>query len=110
RVAQDAEDRAVGKFRAVYTAETANRSEFDGAVARSWGKENIKAIKLTCNGNPAYLTEMQVSLKADTINNPLSAASFAPRPPPGTCGTQFVIDKAGSPSAPRPPPPPPPPP
>jgi ribonuclease I len=40
------------------------------------GKESIKAVKLTCNGNPAYLTEMQLSLNADTINAPLSAASL----------------------------------
>jgi len=38
---------------------------------------------------------MQISLKADTINNPLSATSFAPQPHPGNCGKQFVVDKAG---------------
>jgi ribonuclease I len=37
---------------------------------------------------------MQISLKADTINAPLSA-SFAPQPHPGNCGKQFVIDKVG---------------
>ncbi|VFS16765.1 ribonuclease T2 [Enterobacter cancerogenus] len=74
---------------------TVNRSAFDDAVAKSWGKESVKAIKLTCNGNPAYLTEMQISLNASTINNPLAAASFAPRPHPGNCGKQFIIDKVG---------------
>ena len=92
---QEVKNSAVGKFLADNYGKTVNRSDFDSAVAKSWGKENIKAIKLTCNGNPAYLTEMQVSLKADTINNPLSAASFAPQPHPGNCGKQFVIDKAG---------------
>ncbi|HBM2847116.1 TPA: ribonuclease I, partial [Enterobacter hormaechei subsp. xiangfangensis] len=38
---------------------------------------------------------MQISLNASTINNPLSAGSFAPQPHPGNCGKQFVIDKAG---------------
>jgi ribonuclease I len=37
---------------------------------------------------------MQISLNADTINAPLSAASL-PQPHPGNCGKQFVIDKAG---------------
>jgi ribonuclease I len=55
----------------------------------------VKAVKLTCQGNPAYLTEMQISLKAATINAPLSSASFAPQPHPGNCGKQFVIDKVG---------------
>ena len=95
RMNQEVKNSAVGKFLADNYGKTVNRSDFDSAVAKSWGKENIKAIKLTCNGNPAYLTEMQVSLKADTINNPLSAASFAPQPHPGNCGKQFVIDKAG---------------
>ncbi len=76
RMNQEVKNSAVGKFLADNYGKTVNRSDFDSAVAKSWGKENIKAIKLTCNGNPAYLTEMQVSLKADTINNPLSAASL----------------------------------
>ena len=59
------------------------------------GKENVKAVKLTCQGNPAYLTEIQISIKADAINAPLSANSFLPQPHPGNCGKTFVIDKAG---------------
>ena len=69
--------------------------EADAAFAKSWGKENVKAVKLTCQGNPAYLTEIQISIKADAINAPLSANSFLPQPHPGNCGKTFVIDKAG---------------
>ena len=95
RLNQDVKTSAVGKFLADNYGKTVSRRDFDNAVAKSWGKQNVKAIKLTCNGNPAYLTEMQISLKADTINAPLSSASFAPQPHPGNCGKQFVIDKAG---------------
>ena len=95
RMNQEIKNSAVGKFLADNYGKTVSRKDFDTAVARSWSKENVKAFKLTCNGNPAYLTEMQISLRADTINNPLSADSFAPQPHPGNCGKQFVIDKVG---------------
>ncbi|WP_336218975.1 ribonuclease I [Citrobacter amalonaticus] len=72
-----------------------SRSAFDAAFAKRWGKESIRAVKLSCHGNPAYLTEIQFSLKAQTINAPLTADSFAPQPHPGNCGKQFIIDKAG---------------
>jgi len=55
----------------------------------------VKAVKLTCSGNPAWLTEVQIAIKADAINAPLSAASFLPQPHPGNCGDSFIIDKAG---------------
>ena len=95
RMNQEMKNSAVGQFLAANYGKAVSRRDFDNAIAKSWGKENIKAFKLTCNGNPAYLTEMQISLKADTINQPLSATSFAPQPHPGNCGKQFVIDKAG---------------
>ncbi|ANG92000.1 ribonuclease I [Enterobacteriaceae bacterium 155047] len=85
----------MGTFLAENYGKTVTRRAFDDAVARSFGKANVKAVKLTCQGNPAYLTEMQISLKAATINAPLSEASFAPQPHPGNCAKQFVIDKAG---------------
>lgn len=84
-----------GKFLADNYGKTVSRNAFDAAIAKSWGKENVKAVKLSCHGNPAYLTEIQLSLKADTINQPLSAQSFLPQPHPGNCGKQFIIDKAG---------------
>ncbi|POT58235.1 ribonuclease I [Citrobacter amalonaticus] len=85
----------IGKFLADNYGKTVKRSAFNAAFARSWGKENVTAVKLSCHGNPAYLTEIQLSLKADTINQPLSALSFLPQPHPGNCGKQFIIDKAG---------------
>ena len=65
------------------------------AVARAWGPQSVKAFKLTCNGNPAYLTEMQISLNAATINAPLATSAFLPQPHPGNCGAQFILDKVG---------------
>ena len=85
----------MGKFLADNYGKTVSRRDVDDAIAKSWGQESVKAVKLTCNNNPAYLTEMQISLNAATINAPLTAASFAPQPHPGNCGKQFVIDKVG---------------
>lgn len=85
----------LGKFLADNYGKTVSRSAFDSAVAKSYGKESIKAFKLTCNGNPAYLTEMQIAIKASAINAPLTPGSLLSQPHPGNCGQQFVIDKAG---------------
>ncbi|MEN0613084.1 ribonuclease I [Klebsiella indica] len=86
----------VGTFLAKHYGQTVSRDDFDAAVAQAYGKQNVKAFKLTCHGNPAYLTEMQISIKAASINTPLAVDSFLPQPHPGNCGKQFVLDKAGS--------------
>lgn len=95
RLNQEIKESEAGKFLADNYGKTVSRRDFDAAFAKSWGKENVKAVKLTCQGNPAYLTEIQISVKADAINAPLSANSFLPQPHPGNCGKTFVIDKAG---------------
>jgi ribonuclease I len=95
RMNQEVKSSPLGLFLAAYYGKTISRSAFDNAVAQSWGRQTVKAFKLTCNGNPAYLTEMQISLHASTINAPLSTASFAPQPHPGNCGKKFVLDKVG---------------
>ncbi|MGI3452642.1 ribonuclease I, partial [Citrobacter arsenatis] len=95
RLNNEVKNSEAGKFLAENYGKTVSRSAFDAAVAKSWGKENVKAVKLSCHGNPAYLTEIQLSLKADNINQTLSAQSFLPQPHPGSCGKQFIIDKVG---------------
>ncbi|QMI04481.1 ribonuclease I [Citrobacter sp. RHB25-C09] len=95
RLNKEIKSSETGKFLAQNYGKRVSRSAFDAAFAKSWGKANVKAVKLSCHGNPAYLTEIQISLKADTINAPLSASSFVPQPHPGNCGKQFVIDKVG---------------
>ncbi|EQC1554058.1 ribonuclease I [Citrobacter amalonaticus] len=85
----------LGAFLGENYGKSVSRRAFDAAVAQRWGKEAVKAVKLSCHGNPVYLTEIQFSLKASAINAPLSADSFAPQPHPGNCGKQFVIDKVG---------------
>ncbi|EMQ4538550.1 ribonuclease I [Escherichia coli] len=95
RLNQEIKESEAGKFLADNYGNTVSRRDFDAAFAKSWGKENVKAVKLTCQGNPAYLTEIQISIKADAINAPLSANSFLPQPHLGNCGKTFVIDKAG---------------
>ena len=87
---------AIGDFLAKHYGQTVSRSDFDAAVAKAYGAQNVKAFKLTCDGNPAYLTEMQISIKAGAINSPLGADSFLPQPHPGNCAKQFVLDKVGS--------------
>lgn len=84
-----------GAFLAENYGKVVTRKAFNKALDRSYGSEAVKAVKLTCNGNPAYLTEMQISLKAAAINEPLSAASFAPQKNPGSCAMQFRLDAVG---------------
>lgn len=86
---------ALGTFLAEHYGMTVSRQDFDAAVANSYGSESVKAFKLTCNSNPPYLTEMQIAIKADAINEPLSTGSLLAQPHPGNCGAQFIIDKAG---------------
>lgn len=95
RMNQEVKASPLGQFIAANYGKTISRRAFDAAVARSYGKETVRAFKLSCNGNPAYLTEMQISLKSASINMPLSSDSFAPQPHPGNCGKQFVLDKVG---------------
>ena len=85
----------IGKFLADSYGKTVTREAFDAVVASSYGKESVKAFKLSCSGNPAYLTEMQIAIKAPAINSALSADSLLPQPHPGNCGKAFVIDRAG---------------
>lgn len=65
----------VGDFLAKHYGQTVSRADFDAAVARAWGPQSVKAFKLTCNGNPAYLTEMQIS------STPPPSTPRWPRPP-----------------------------
>lgn len=86
---------AIGQFLANNYGKTVSRDDFDAAIASAFGKGSVKAFKLSCSGNPAYLTEMQIAIKAAAINTPLSAASLLPQPHPGNCGNAFIVDKAG---------------
>lgn len=85
----------IGKFLADNYGKTVSREDFDAAIARGYGNESVKAFKLTCSGNPAYLTEMQIAIRASAINDPLSADALLPQPHPGNCAKAFTIDKAG---------------
>jgi ribonuclease I len=95
RMNSEIKNTELGKFIADNYGKAVSRNEFDAAVAKTWGKESVKAVKLSCHGNPAYLTEIQFTLKAETINSPLSATSFLSQAHPGNCGKQFILDKVG---------------
>ncbi|WP_410955168.1 ribonuclease I [Raoultella planticola] len=96
RLDSEVKQSPLGLFLAKHYGQSVSRDEFDTAVAQAYGQQSVKAFKLTCNGNPAYLTEMQIAIKAEAINQPLSANSLLPQPHPGNCGKQFIIDKAGN--------------
>ncbi|STV53583.1 ribonuclease I [Klebsiella pneumoniae subsp. ozaenae] len=73
----------VGDFLAKHYGQTVSRADFDAAVARAWGPQSVKAFKLTCNGNPAYLTEMQISLKRRDHQRPAGHFRFSAPASPG---------------------------
>jgi len=95
RFNREVKESPLGAFLANNYGNVVSRKAFDNAVAASFGKQSVKAFKLVCSGNPAYLTEMQISLNAATINAPLSPASFAAQPHPGNCAKQFLLDEVG---------------
>ena len=95
RMNQDVKESPLGTFLADNYGKRVSRRDFDAAVAKSWGESSIEAVKLSCSGNPAYLTELQFTLDASTVNAPLSSQSFRKQPHPGNCGESFVIDSAG---------------
>lgn len=86
---------AFGTFLAENYGKIVTRKAFNKALETSWGDDAVKAVKLTCNGNPAYLTEMQISLDAAKINGPLNEDSFAKQKNPGNCAKQFRLDVVG---------------
>ncbi len=92
-------DSALGQFLVDNYGKTVSRAEFDSVVAQMWGEDNVKAVKVNCHGNPAYLTEIQFSLKASMINarSPLPHSSHSRIP--ATAGNSLlsikpVIDEA----------------
>lgn len=95
RLNQEVKRSAPGLFLASNYGKHVSRSDFDAAVAKAWGVNSVKAVKLNCNGNPAYLTEMQIAIDARAINEPLSAKSLLAQPHPGNCGNDFIIDSVG---------------
>ncbi len=48
RLNQEIKESEAGKFLADNYGNTVSRRDFDAAFAKSWGKENVKAVKLTC--------------------------------------------------------------
>lgn len=85
----------LGRFIADNYGRSVSRIAINSAIAQAFGERNVSAFKLTCNGNPAYLTEIQISLNASAINAPLNAASFLPQPHPGNCNKTFILDAVG---------------
>lgn len=95
RLNQEVRGSELGRFLADNYGETVSRSAFNRALEKAWGRNSVKAVKLTCHGNPAYLTEIQINLKAEQINAPLSADAFLPQPHPGNCNKNFRLDATG---------------
>lgn len=92
RLSNEVKQQALGKFIQQYYGRVVTRAAFDSAVEESWGKEAVKSVKLSCQGNPAYLTEIRLTIRADKINLPLHNGSFAAQKHPGNCGESFRLD------------------
>lgn len=95
RLSNDVRRQALGQFIQQHYGKVVTRAAFDQAVRESWGEKAVKAVKLSCDGNPAYLTEIQLTLRANKINLPLHDGSFATQKHPGNCGTAFRLDAVG---------------
>ncbi len=94
RMNREVKHSAAGKFLAENYGKSVRRSDFDAAVAKA-GKTERKSVQAYLPRQSGLSDRNADPLNASTINNPLSAGSFAPQPHPGNCGKQFVIDKAG---------------
>ncbi|WP_226569088.1 ribonuclease T2 family protein [Mangrovibacter yixingensis] len=86
---------AAGVFLAQHYGETVSRESVNQAISTAYGEKSVKAFRFMCHGNPAWLTEIQIAIRAESINAPLSPNSFAPGAHPGNCPKQFRLDKAG---------------
>lgn len=95
RMNSEVKQSALGAFLAANYGKTVTRKAFDNALARSFGKQNVRAVKLICSGTPAYLTEMQMSINAAAVNSPLTPSSFTAQPHPGNCPKLFRLDAVG---------------
>lgn len=95
RLSNEVKHQALGNFLQQSYGLVVTRAAFNHAIKDSWGENAVKAIKLNCYGNPTYLTEIQIALRADKINAPLHESSFAPQKHPGNCGESFRLDALG---------------
>ncbi|BDH46709.1 ribonuclease I [Salmonella enterica subsp. enterica serovar Choleraesuis] len=95
RLSQQVNASPLGQWLAAHDGQKVSRADFNNVLADSFGKASLKAVKLTCHGNPSYLTEMQMVIDAKSINEPLSADSLVSQAHPGNCPKQFVLDAAG---------------
>lgn len=85
----------LGRFIASHYGQRISRSDFTAALEKAWGKNAVKSLALRCDGNPAWLTEIQLTIKASAVNAPLNKTSFVPQPHPGNCGSEFILDAVG---------------
>lgn len=95
RMNQEMKHSALGTFLADNYGKAVSRRDFDSALAEAWGTNSVKSVTLICNGSPAYLTELQFTLDAVSVNAPLSPRSFVAQPQSGNCGKTFIIDGLG---------------
>lgn len=95
RLNQEIKQSALGNFLQDNYGKRVSRRDFDAAVAQAFGTSSVKAVKLRCSGNPAYLTELQFAIAATSIDAPLSAKTLQPQPHPGNCGESFILDGVG---------------
>jgi len=95
RLSNEVKQQSLGNFIQQHYGQVVSREAFNRAIKESWGENAVTAVKLNCHGNPAYLTDIQIALRADKINLPLHDASFATQKYLGNCGNTFRLDALG---------------
>lgn len=95
RLNNDVKKQALGRFLQQFYGKIVTRMQFDQMIKQTWGENAVRAITLNCQGTPPYLTEIQIALQADKINQPLHEASFTPLGHPGSCTGSFRLDALG---------------
>lgn len=77
RLNKEFKSSAVGEFLVENYGKTVSRSDFDAAIAKSWGSENVKAIKLSCQGKNG-LSDRDSNLPARQPNQRPIICQFPP--------------------------------
>jgi len=95
RLNNEVKKQALGGFLQQFYGKMVTRIQFDHMIKQTWGENAVRAITLNCQSTSPYLTEIQIALRADKINQPLHSGSFAPLNRPGNCTGSFSLDAYG---------------
>lgn len=84
----------LGKFLAANYGKSVTREAFSQAFAADFGQQSLQGLSIACSHSRkgSFLAEIQLTLKSNAINQPLSAQSFASaQGRTGSCAGSFTI-------------------